>query len=118
LENELETTRPADEPVPPAEQPAEEGSDLDDLFGQLSDGAILVNSDDLPMRSWTDNTGLFKTRGRLVLIGSDFVRILKENSRHCTVPLGRLSRADLGYVVRVAHNRRESGLLRLASDRP
>ena len=38
----------------------------------------------------------------LVLIADTYVRLLKDNSRHCTVPFRRLSKEDFGYVQSVA----------------
>ena len=68
--------------------------DADDLFGQqrTPDG----------MRVWTDNTGSYQTVGRLVVIAKTHVRLLKSNGRYSTVPLTRLSEADLDYVMAVA----------------
>jgi len=59
--------------------------------------AILVPSAE-PVRRWIDDTGRHETIGRLVEIRPDAVRILKDNGRHATVPLARLSRHDLNYV--------------------
>ena len=50
------------------------------------------------VRQWTDDTGLFSVRGRLIAILDDKVRILKETGRTTTVPMTRLSRADQKYV--------------------
>ena len=54
------------------------------------------------MREWTDNTGSYKTVGRLVVISKDFVRILKQNGKEIQVKLDRLSESDLDYVLDVA----------------
>ena len=62
-------------PQEPA-QPDENGTDeLDDLFGSLN------------VRSWTDDTGRYRTSGRLAAIGADAVRILKTNGRYLHGPL-------------------------------
>ena len=82
---------PADEP---AEEPAEGG--LDDLFGAAP------RAEELPMRTWVDNTGLFTTQGRLVVIQSDFVRLIKDNGNFTTVKMHRLSENDQAYVTRIA----------------
>jgi hypothetical protein len=50
------------------------------------------------MRTWTDNTGNYQIRGRLVVIGKTHVRILKESGKYTTVPFTRLSQADLAFV--------------------
>jgi hypothetical protein len=50
------------------------------------------------MRLWTDDTGKFQVRGRLVVVGPTNVRLLKENGKFTTVPYGRLSQADLAFV--------------------
>ena len=54
------------------------------------------------MRVWTDNTGHYQTVGRLVVIAKSHVRLLKDNGRHTTVQLNRLSSTDLDYVLAVA----------------
>ncbi|QDU25241.1 hypothetical protein ETAA8_03040 [Anatilimnocola aggregata] len=50
------------------------------------------------MRSWTDNTGTFEVRGRLIAILDGHVRLLKDNGRTTTVPNRRLSTTDKKYV--------------------
>ena len=54
------------------------------------------------MRTWTDNTGTFSCRGRLVRFQEGNVRLLKDNGRTTTVPLARLSTGDLEFVNRQA----------------
>ncbi len=49
-------------------------------------------------RVWIDNTGDFRTEGRLIEVGLDSVRLLKSNGKTCTVPRDRLSEADAAYV--------------------
>lgn len=51
-----------------------------------------------PMRRWVDNTGEFSVNARLAAIGEGLVRLFKEDGRYCTVPMGRLSQADVAYV--------------------
>ncbi len=58
---------------------------------------------DAATRLWTDNTGKYRVRGRLVVVGPTHVRILKENGKFTTVPYGRLSQADLAFVKRHAN---------------
>ena len=75
---------------PTEEESMEEESDpADDLFG-----AAPVPAEALGMRSWVDNTGLYTTNGRLLVIGEDYVQLLKDNGNTTTVPLRRLSDAD------------------------
>ena len=78
---------PAEEDTP-AEEEEEADEDVDDLFGAKS-----------PLRTWTDDTGEYKTVGRLVEVLDGKIRILKENGRLTTVPLSRLSQADMNYAV-------------------
>ncbi len=91
----------------PAEKPADSKSaPADALFQDLFSANAAANNDgasanllpNLPYRDWTDNTSQFKTKGRLVRVGDDYVRLLKENGRTCTVPLRRLSPEDVAYV--------------------
>jgi hypothetical protein len=56
----------------------------------------------LPLRLWTDDSGLFQVQGRLIAILDGKVRILKTTGRTTTVPLARLSRADRAYVEQVS----------------
>jgi hypothetical protein len=53
-------------------------------------------------RVWTDNTGNYQVNARLVSVGETSVRLLKDTGKYTTVPMGRLSRIDLDFVVR--HN--------------
>lgn len=83
-----------DEPDAPAEKtPADEPAKAEDdpFAGVLEPPAE-------PVRRWIDDTGRHETIGRLVEIRLDSVRILKDNGRHATVPLSRLSRHDRKYV--------------------
>jgi hypothetical protein len=54
------------------------------------------------VREWTDNTGLYRTQGKLVAIGDDHVRLRKTNGRLSTVPMRRLSKADQQFVRQAA----------------
>lgn len=51
-----------------------------------------------PMRLWTDNTGKYQVRARLVVVGDRYVRLLKETGKTTTVPFSRLSGSDLAFV--------------------
>lgn len=124
---EPEATEPA-EPTPPAgesddlfsEPPADDKDGaLDDLFSQWNGDSELVENvaevdapleaeiatadtltglDHTELRTWVDNTGGFRTEGRLVKIGDDYIRLLKDNGKTCTVPRSRLSDEDSDYV--------------------
>jgi len=117
---------PATEDVQPAEklddlfsEPRDQETDpVDDLFGGVSAGAdesqisIEVKSLVDPLaaasqRVWVDNTGNFSTEGRLIEIGVDYIRLMKENGRTCTVPIQRLSPADTAHVESVRQERQE-----------
>lgn len=50
------------------------------------------------VRLWTDNTGKYQVRARLVAVTATHVRLLKENGKFTTVPYGRLSQSDLAFV--------------------
>ena len=50
------------------------------------------------VRTWIDDTGYFRTDGRLIEINDESIRLLKANGRTCTVPMERLSEADAAYV--------------------
>jgi hypothetical protein len=88
--------------------PAAPAENLDDIFGAAAASQQNVVSIELkpqvdPLadakeRVWIDNTGSFSTQGRLIEIGEDFVRLVKENGRTCTVPMDRLCPADAVYV--------------------
>ena len=91
-------------PAEKTEAPAEESSDLDDLFGQGPTGTSSATQltqqpqTQLTFRRWTDNTGNYTTVGRLTQVGRTHVRLLKDNGNFTTVPRTRLSQADLAYV--------------------
>jgi hypothetical protein len=93
--------------TPPAEgkteeEPAEEEkAKTDDIFGSavLREAGGLASTE---MRQWTDNTGTFSCRGRLVRFLDGKVRLAKDNGRTTTVPLNRLSASDLEFVHRQA----------------
>lgn len=75
----------------------------DDLFGGF--GAILREPGGLAsneMRHWVDNTGRYTCEGRLTRVMDGQVQMLKDNGHNSTVPLGRLSEADLAFVYRQA----------------
>jgi hypothetical protein len=50
------------------------------------------------MRLWTDNTGTYTVRARLVSVLDGKVRLQKETGRFTTVPFERLSKPDLAFV--------------------
>ncbi len=61
-------------------------------------GTRQVDGGPLPIRRWTDNTGIYHTTAQLVEVGDASVRLWKDTGRFTTVPLRRLSPADLRYV--------------------
>jgi hypothetical protein len=78
----------------------------DDLFKQsavLREAGGLASDEN---REWIDNTGQYKTRGRLITFLDGHVRLLKENGHTTTVPLYRLSQHDLDFVNRQASAQR------------
>ena len=86
------------------EAPAE-GADeaFDDLFGGFS--SVLqepggYQSDE--NRNWVDNTGSFSCVARLVSVDGNSVLLAKPTGKMATVPLSRLSQADLEFVNRQA----------------
>ena len=97
--------------------PSEDGdeneaeAEADDLFSS----SITPKRDLLVRRRWVDNTGYYKIQGKLIAILDGKVRILKENSRTCTVPLGRLSQQDLAYVTKIAMQYGEGVIGQLAA---
>jgi hypothetical protein len=86
---------------PAAAEEAEEGGEdmpADDPFGKVEE----PQPQQVVVRHWVDNTGLYEIDGRLIEITDVAVRILKDNGRTCTVPLRRLSTADADYVQQIA----------------
>ncbi len=86
----------------PEEAPAEDAAE-DDLFGGF--GAILSEPGGVESardRTWIDNTGRHSTVGRLIAIDGGAVRLAKRDGGVASVPLGRLSQADLEFVSRQA----------------
>jgi hypothetical protein len=95
----------------PAETPAapDSNKEVEDLFSDPAPAPMSAVEKPAPtqvtetkpvndMRTWTDNTGNYQIRGRLVVIGKTHVRILKETGKYTTVPFTRLSQADLAFV--------------------
>ncbi|REK07450.1 MAG: hypothetical protein DWQ37_21175 [Planctomycetota bacterium] len=101
----------------PAEPAA--GDDLDDLFSEPEPAPMSTSVDEIDrlnneaerlfaesaataagngMRLWSDNTGKYQVRAKLVAVGRNHVRLLKENGKFTTVPHGRLSQQDLAFV--------------------
>jgi hypothetical protein len=113
-EESTEPAAPAEAVAPPEEAaPAEEsapatgeenGEDsFEDLFNSID--SVLSEPGGLAstgLRRWVDNTGEFSCRGRLIDVRNGQVKLLKDNGRTSTVPLDRLSQADLQFVHRQA----------------
>jgi SLA1 homology domain 1, SHD1 len=114
---------PATEPAPaeqPAEKKEEKKDDVEDLFkssqAQPNRANLPEGIEDLfadppadvarsakaeqpdAMRVWTDNSGKYRVTARLVAIGPNHVRLLKDTGKFTTVPFARLSHADLALV--------------------
>ena len=93
---------PSDSEDADGEEEAEQADDdMDDLFGAQPQPSVLENPGGLAserLRRWVDNTGRYETQGRLVKLMDGKVRLLKDNGRTTTVPLGRLSAVDLDFV--------------------
>jgi hypothetical protein len=49
-------------------------------------------------RTWTDNTGSFKVSAEFVSFGNGKVKLRKQDGNEVTVPLERLSTADVEFV--------------------
>jgi SLA1 Homology Domain 1 (SHD1) protein len=100
-EKKAATSEPAqEEPMNPAPT-----SEVEDLFSEPTDKPSTSASLDAkpaeelsPMRLWTDNTGKYQVRARLLVVGDRYVRLLKETGRTTTVPFSRLSGSDLAFV--------------------
>ncbi len=75
-----------------------------DLFGKTptAEPTREVGEVKRVVRTWTDNTGSFKTEAQLDSIQDQAVRLLKANGRYCTVPFARLSPTDIAYVNQIA----------------
>ncbi len=98
----------------PAATPMDEPSkEIEDLFSEPTGPMATVELEATPaepeiasatneptdgMRVWTDNTGRFQIRARLVVVGKSHVRLLKDTGKFTTVPYSRLSQTDLAYV--------------------
>jgi len=98
----------------PAAEPAKEAAD--DPFGSQQAEPVdpLANS---RVRVWIDNTGEFSTEGRLIEIGSDYIRLEKTNGNTCTVPNSRLCPADAAYVAAINNDRNDIKLAMASTSR-
>jgi SLA1 homology domain 1, SHD1 len=76
-------------------------NEVDKLFADPARPAASAENADT-VRLWTDNTGKYHVRARLVSVTATHVRLLKENGRYTTVPVERLSRDDLAFARRHA----------------
>ncbi len=81
--------------------PAEPSKEVEDLFseptGPMAAAEPKTDAAD-GMRLWSDNTGEFQVRARLVVVGKTHVRLLKDTGKFTTVPYSRLSQTDLAFV--------------------
>jgi hypothetical protein len=132
---------PSDSPVIDESEPVAEDSAIEDLFGaapanqdgiiselpapaaaeQASVKVISAEQDKIDplstthIRTWIDNSGNFSTQGRLIAINPDYVRLLKTNSKTCTVPHHRLSEADAAYVDSIRKQQSDADLVAMIS---
>ena len=65
---------------------------------KFADSLVPGSDGRLPIRDWSDDSGTFRVRAKLVLILEGKVRLLKETGRTTTVPVDRLSANDQAYV--------------------
>lgn len=66
--------------------------------GKVQKTPVVAVVENDPMRVWRDDSGDFEVQAKLVLILDGKVRLLKDTGKFTTVPLDRLSPADLTYV--------------------
>lgn len=95
---------------------APNGDALEDLFSGISTTEVhevSLDASNSPIRAWADNTGLYETRGRLVYIAKDHIKLLKDNGKECTVQMRRLSKKDRQHVLKQA-NKHGLGHIQLA----
>lgn len=88
-----------EEPAEKEEEPFDPFSiNFQDISEQVSilsaAGGLRSDSD----RTWTDNTAAFGCEARLVHVTAKSVVLLRSNGNQLTVPLARLSNADLHFV--------------------
>ena len=72
------------------------------LFFALSVSTIHAqnseNSDDEAARTWSDKTGKFKVKAKLLANAEGKIKLLKEDGLVITVPIDRLSDADQKFL--------------------
>ena len=72
------------------------------LFFALSVSTIHAqnseNSDDEAARTWSDKTGKFKVKAKLLSNAEGKIKLLKEDGLVITVPIDRLSEADQKFL--------------------
>ena len=85
-------TAPSSEVEDLFSEPTDKPSNSAGLDSKPADAALS------PMRLWTDNTGKYQVRARLIVVGDRYVRLLKETGKTTTVPFSRLSGSDLAFV--------------------
>lgn len=94
---------PATDDAPPADEGETTPPADDDFFGSLErvlgEPGGLASSQ---LRRWVDDSGNYSCRGRLIRVLDGKVKLMKDNGRTTTVPLGRLSQRDLDFVHRQA----------------
>ncbi len=63
-----------------------------------ADSESIASGEQFEMREWTDNTGQYRVRAKLVDLSDDHVQLLKENGTLSNVPIKRLSETDQRYI--------------------
>jgi len=89
------------EDVEDVDEPKQEPADLEDLFGYQEAPQQLRRVgglESLETKTWTDDTGKFQCDARLLRTTSSAVVLVKPNGYRATVPMKRLSEADLRFV--------------------
>jgi hypothetical protein len=98
---------PADDPFAPLKPaPAPQSKPAKPIVAEpttlkIADGLIPGVDGRLPVRDWSDTSGQFRVKARLISIQGGQVRLLKETGRTTTAATERLSAADRQYLSEV-----------------
>ena len=92
--------------LPATTAPVANQAELDELFAEPTRATEQTAEVAQPspaestnaLRTWTDSTGKYEVKARLVMVSQTHVRLLKETGKYTTVSLDRLSHADLAFV--------------------
>jgi hypothetical protein len=94
---------PTEAPATTPAAPKNKTDELDKLFG-IGSFTAPAQFNGAEFKTWVDNTRTYTVKGRLAVIYSDKIKLLKENGKFTTVSLDRLSDSDFEYVQWVASN--------------